>query len=57
MPRSLAAFKESDEVVGRKVKAQVVKIDDAENSIVVSRRKLFNEERKRKRDHRQIDGR
>jgi small subunit ribosomal protein S1 len=50
MPRSLAAFKESDEVIGRKVKAQVVKIDDAENSIVVSRRKLFNEERKKKKE-------
>jgi len=50
MPRSLAAFKESDEVVGRKIKAQVVKIDDAENSIVVSRRKLFNEERKKKKE-------
>ncbi|MEA1982910.1 MAG: 30S ribosomal protein S1 [Campylobacterota bacterium] len=50
MPRSLAAFKESDEVVGRKIKAQVVKVDAAENSIVVSRRKLFNEERKKKKE-------
>jgi len=50
MPRSLAAFKDTDEVVGRKIKAQVVKIDPAENSIVVSRRKLFNEERKRKKE-------
>lgn len=50
MPRSLAAFKEGDDVVGRKVKAQIVKIDDAENSIVISRRKLFNEERKRKKE-------
>ncbi|MEA1916902.1 MAG: 30S ribosomal protein S1 [Campylobacterota bacterium] len=50
MPRSLAAFKESDQVVGRKVKAQVIKIDEAENSIVISRRKLFNEERKRKKE-------
>ncbi len=50
MPRSLAAFKESDDVVGRKIKAQVVKIDPAENSIIVSRRKLFNEERKRKKE-------
>ncbi len=50
MPRSLAAFKETDEVVGRKIKAQVVKIDAAENSIVVSRRKLFNEERKKKKE-------
>jgi len=50
MPRSLAAFKDTDEVIGRKIKAQVVKIDDAENSIVVSRRKLFNEERKKKKE-------
>ena len=50
MPRSLAAFKDSDEVVGRKIKAQVVKIDEAENSIIVSRRKLFNEERKKKKE-------
>ena len=50
MPRSLAAFKDTDEVVGRKIKAQVVKIDAAENSIIVSRRKLFNEERKKKKE-------
>lgn len=50
MPRSLAAFKDGDDVVGRKIKAQVVKIDPAENSIVVSRRKLFNEERKKKKE-------
>ncbi|MBN2894972.1 MAG: 30S ribosomal protein S1 [Campylobacterales bacterium] len=50
MPRSLAAFKENEEVVGRKIKAQVVKIDPADQSIVVSRRKLFNEERKKKKE-------
>ena len=50
MPRSLAAFKETDDVVGRKIKAQVVKVDAAENSIIVSRRKLFNEERKKKKE-------
>ena len=50
MPRSLAAFKDTDEVVGRKIKAQVVKVDAEENSIVVSRRKLFNEERKKKKE-------
>jgi small subunit ribosomal protein S1 len=50
MPRSLAAFKESDDVVGRKIKAQVVKVDADENSIIVSRRKLFNEERKKKKE-------
>jgi len=50
MPRSLAAFKDTDDVVGRKIKAQVVKIDAEENSIIVSRRKLFNEERKKKKE-------
>ncbi|WP_297442054.1 30S ribosomal protein S1 [Sulfurimonas sp.] len=50
MPRSLAAFKDTDEVVGRKIKAQVVKIDPVENSIILSRRKLFNEERKKKKE-------
>ncbi|OHE08863.1 MAG: 30S ribosomal protein S1 [Sulfurimonas sp. RIFOXYD12_FULL_33_39] len=50
MPRSLAAFKDSDEVLGRKIKAQVVKIDEEQNSIVVSRRKLFNDERKKKKE-------
>ena len=50
MPRSLAAFKDTDDVVGRKIKAQVVKIDEEQNSIVVSRRKLFNEERKKKKE-------
>ncbi|MCW8894951.1 MAG: 30S ribosomal protein S1 [Sulfurimonas sp.] len=50
MPRSLAAFKESDEVVGRTIKAQVVKVDAEQNSIVISRRKLFNDERKKKKE-------
>ncbi len=50
MPRSLAAFKDTDEVVGRKVKAQIIKLDPEDTSIVVSRRKLFNEERKKKKE-------
>ncbi len=50
LPRSLAAFKDSDDVVGRKIKAQIIKLDADENSIVLSRRKLFNEERKRKKE-------
>ena len=29
LPRSLAAFKDSDQVVGRTVKAQIIKIDEA----------------------------
>ncbi len=50
MPRSLAAFKDTDDVMGRKVKAQIIKLDPEDTSIVVSRRKLFNEERKQKKE-------
>ncbi|MFT7859810.1 MAG: 30S ribosomal protein S1 [Sulfurimonas sp.] len=50
MPRSLAAFRDGDDVVGKKIKAQVIKLDPEENSIVISRRKLFNEERKKKKE-------
>ncbi len=49
MPRSLAALKDDDSVVGRKIKAAVVKIDEDENSIVLSRRKLLNEDRKKRK--------
>jgi len=50
MPRSLAAMKETDNMIGRKVKAQVIKLDQDEQSIVISRRKLLNEDRKRKKE-------
>jgi small subunit ribosomal protein S1 len=49
MPRSLAALKDDDSVVGRKIKAAVIKIDEDENSIVLSRRKLLNEDRKKRK--------
>ena len=49
MPRSLAALKDDEDVIGRKVKAAVVKIDEAETSIVLSRRKLLNEDRKKRK--------
>jgi small subunit ribosomal protein S1 len=50
MPRSLGAFKEGDNVVGRKIKANVIKIDEDEGGIVISRRKFLNDERKRKKE-------
>ncbi len=50
LPKSLAALKEGDKIVGKTIKAQVIKIDPADASIVVSRRKLFNDERKRKKE-------
>lgn len=50
LPKSLAAFKDSQDIIGKKVKAQVVKIDESSNTIVLSRRKLFNDERKKKKE-------
>ncbi len=50
MPKSLAVLKDTEDMIGRKVKAQVIKVDPEDNSIVVSRRKLFNEDRKRKKE-------
>ena len=50
MPASLAVVKDNANVIGKTLKAQVIKIDPEDNSIVVSRRKLFNEERKHKKE-------
>ncbi len=50
MPASLAVVKDNVNVIGKTLKAQVIKIDPKDNSIVVSRRKLFNEERKHKKE-------
>ncbi len=49
MPRSLAALKDDEDVIGRRIKAAVIKIDEAESSIVLSRRKLLNEDRKKRK--------
>ncbi len=49
MPRSLAALKETEENIGKKIKANVVKLDTDEGSIVLSRKKYLGEERKRKK--------
>lgn len=49
MPRSLAALKDDEDVIGRRIKAAVIKIDEDENSIVLSRRKLLNEDRKKRK--------
>ena len=49
MPRSLAALKDIEDNMGKKIKARVVKLDADESSIVVSRKKYLGEERKRKK--------
>ena len=49
MPRSLAALKDIEDNMGKKIKARVVKLDADESSIVISRKKYLGEERKRKK--------
>jgi small subunit ribosomal protein S1 len=50
MPRSLAALKDAEDQIGKKIKANIVKIDPDEMSIVLSRKKFLGEERKRKKE-------
>lgn len=51
MPNSLALIKQDETgVIGKRITAAVVKIDDANGSIVLSRKKLLNDKRKAKRE-------
>ena len=49
MPRSLAALKDIDDNIGKKIKANIVKLDADEMSIVLSRKKFLGDDRKRKK--------
>ncbi len=49
MPRSLAALKDNEDNIGKKIKARIIKLDADEMSIVLSRKKFLGEERKRKK--------
>ena len=50
MPRSLAALKDIEDNIGKKVKANIVKLDADDMSIVLSRKKLLGDERKKKKE-------
>ena len=50
LPRSQGCFKDANAVVGKSFKVKVIKIDKDEQSIIVSRKKLLDEDRKRKRE-------
>lgn len=51
MPNSLALIKQDEAgVVGKKISAAIVKIDENNGSIVISRKKLLNDKRKSKRE-------
>ena len=47
---SQGGFKDANAVVGKSFKVKVIKIDKDEQSIIVSRKKLLDEDRKKKRE-------
>lgn len=50
MPRSQSALKDSNSLIGKNYKVKVIKADKDEQSIVVSRKKIFDEERRIKKE-------
>lgn len=50
MPRSQSGFKDPKQAMNKTFKVKVIKIDKDERSIVVSRKKLIDEDRKRKKE-------
>lgn len=50
MPRSQSALKDSNNLVGRVYKAKIFKIDKENSSILVSRKKILDDERKIKKE-------
>ncbi len=50
LPRSQAAYRDVNALVGKKIKAKVIKIDKDHESIIISRKKYLDDERKKKRE-------
>ncbi len=50
MPRSLAALRDNEDNIGKTIKANIIKLDPDEMSIVLSRKKFLGEERKRRKE-------
>ncbi len=50
LPRSQAAVKDINSLVGKNIKVKIIKIDDENESIIVSRKKLLDDERKKRRE-------
>ncbi len=50
LPRSQGGFRDANAVVGKSFKVKVLKIDKDEQSIIVSRKKLLDEDRRKKRE-------
>lgn len=50
LPRSQAAVKDTNALVGKTIKVKIIKIDETNESIVVSRKKLLDDERKKRKE-------
>ncbi|CZE46956.1 30S ribosomal protein S1 [Campylobacter geochelonis] len=50
MPKSQSALKDSNSLIGKTYKVKIIKADKESNSILVSRKKIVDEERKVKRE-------
>ena len=50
LPRTHSGFKNAEGVVGKSYKVRVIKVDKEENSIVVSRKKILDDDRKRRKE-------
>lgn len=50
LPKSQSGFKDANSVIGKTYKVKVIKVDKDEQSIVVSRKRLLDEDRKRKKE-------
>ncbi|MBZ7938584.1 30S ribosomal protein S1 [Campylobacter sp. W0014] len=50
LPKSQYGFKESNNVLGKTFKVKIIKIDHEEQSIIVSRKKTLDDERKKRKE-------
>lgn len=50
LPRTHSGFKNAEGVVGKLYKVRVIKVDKEENSIVVSRKKILDDDRKKRKE-------
>ncbi|MDX2323355.1 30S ribosomal protein S1 [Campylobacter hepaticus] len=50
LPKSQYGFKESNNIIGKTFKVKIIKIDQKEQSIIVSRKKILDDERKKRKE-------
>ncbi|RQD67035.1 30S ribosomal protein S1 [Campylobacter hepaticus] len=50
LPKSQYGFKESNNIIGKTFKVKIIKIDQEEQSIIVSRKKILDDERKKRKE-------